>query len=124
MKKTYILAVCVLAFTAVLYFVFSFVPKEAVSDTKAIGTIKVCWGQTCTSDVETTIVNLVNSSGVTVGTCTITPPQSCCKIQGDFPSGSYYFQYYRPTGVSDCQTAPFNYINGSEVTLNVICRCP
>jgi hypothetical protein len=126
MKKQYrtLILTLVILTASVLLYSFSPATSEALAEKSAVGTIKVCWGLTCATDVQTTIVNLVNSSGVTVGTCTITPPDDCCDITGDFPSGTYQFVYYRPTGVSDCRSARFNYINGTDVTLQVICACP
>lgn len=124
MKKSTMYLSAVIAVVIIIYSVFGLSVNEAVSGNSAIGSIKVCWGQTCASDVVTTEVTLHNSLGQVVGSCTITPPQSCCKITGDFPTGTYYFTYHRPTGVSDCQTGSFHYTNGTELSLSPICFCP
>ena len=124
MRKTFFSAAK--ALLMVLLVCAAFVP-DAFTGTAgkgAVGTIKVCWGLTCNTDVETTVVQLVNSHGQVVGSCTITPPDDCCKITGDFPTGTYRFIYYRPTGLSQCTTGTFAYTNGTDVTLEVICRCP
>lgn len=123
MKKL-TLSFIMLLVIAVCYITFGTVNNTAVSGTSAAGSIKICWGQTCATDVVTTNVTLHNAAGQVVGSCTITPPQTCCKISGDFPTGTYYFTYHRPTGVSDCRTGTFSYTNGTEVTLNLICYCP
>jgi hypothetical protein len=124
MKKTIISSFLVLAFAVLCYGLFSFGSSDVVSQPSATGTIKVCWASYCASSPELTVVNLVDAGGNTVGSCTIVPPQTCCKIQGDFRTGTYHFEYHRPTGTTQCKTADFHYVNGTDVKLDVICRCP
>lgn len=121
MKKTIFSSLAALIVIALISFVFT---PDAASTGSATGTIKVCWGLTCTSDAVTTVVTLRDSNGRAVGSCTITPPVDCCKITGDFPTGTYYFTYNRPTGVSQCTTGTFSYTNGTDITLSPICFCP
>ena len=124
MKRTLYLFIPVML---IVLFLRIFAVQDAVSGQSGSalnGSIKVCWGLTCASDVETTVVNLVDASGNTIATCTITPPATCCKMSGNFPSGTYHFEYNRPTGTTDCRTADFHYLNGTDVEKDVICRCP
>jgi len=123
MKRTLILSTVMLIAAVLFYSAFSFGSNEAVSKTMAIGTVKVCWANTCPSAPETTVINLVDARGNIVGTCTITPQEPCCKITGDFPTGAYHLEYYRPTGVSKCESPVFRYLNGTDIT-KTICRCP
>jgi hypothetical protein len=124
MKRAFFSTVSVLLLTALFYWAFSFNASNIVSKPSKEGTIEVCWAEYCKTAPETTVIELVDEYGKTVGTCTISPPGSCCKITGDFPSGAYSIVYYRPTGVSKCKTDVFRYENGTDVTMKVICRCP
>jgi hypothetical protein len=123
-KRTFILSAVMIALIALLYAAFGPALNTAESKTTTPGTIKVCWGQTCASDAVTTVVTLHDAAGNVMGSCTITPPNQCCTISGDFPTGTYYFTYYRPTGVSDCRTGTFSYTNGTDLRIAPICFCP
>jgi hypothetical protein len=120
MKKSILFTAFLLAVIALVYSA----ADSVSSPVPATGTIKVCWGPFCASDAVTTVVTLTDAGGNALGSCTITPPGQCCSITGDFPTGTYYFTYYRPTGTTDCKSASFNYVNGTNVTLSLICFCP
>lgn len=124
MKRPVFSAFVVLVFAAMCYALFSFNTSEVVSKPSEEGTIKVCWGPLCTTSPQTTVVKLVDANGRTLGSCTITPPEPCCAITGDFPTGTYQIVYYQPTGAGICSTAPFRYVNGTDIVVNGICHCP
>jgi hypothetical protein len=120
MKKTLIM----LSVLALLIAAFCTVPETGVSNVSKTGTVKVCWSQVCIANVQDSKVQLVNKYGVIVGTCEIVPPNTCCKIQGDFPSGYYHFIYYQSGSTTRCKTPEFYYNNGTDVTYSVVCVCP
>ena len=123
-KRTLFFSAVMIALIALLYAAFGPAENTAEAKSMPIGTIKVCWGQTCASEAVTTIVTLHDAAGNVMGSCTITPPNVCCTITGDFPTGTYYFTYHRPTGVSDCRTGTFTYTNGTDLRIAPICFCP
>jgi hypothetical protein len=123
MKKTIFSSVLILTFVAAFYGMLSFNAPDAASKTGNNGTIAACWGL-CPSSPETTNVKLIDAHGNVLASCTITPPNSCCKMYGDFPTGNYHFDYARPTGSTVCHTPDFRYVNGTNVEEHLICRCP
>jgi hypothetical protein len=124
MKRTILSSVLILALVALFYGAFSFNAPDAASETGTNGTIAACWSLTCPSAPVTTNVKLIDAHGNVVSSCTIMPPNSCCKMYGDFPTGNYHFDYARPTGSKVCHTPDFRYVNGTDVEEHLICSCP
>ena len=87
-KRTLFFSAVMIALIALLYAAFGPAENTAEAKSMPIGPIKVCWGQTCASEAVTTIVTLHDAAGNVMGSCTVTPPNVCCIITGDYPTGT------------------------------------
>ena len=58
-KRTLFFSAVMIALIALLYAAFGPAENTAEAKSMPIGTIKVCWGQTCASEAVTTIVTLL-----------------------------------------------------------------
>lgn len=124
--KTTILTLAAL-FILASGFIFSNPETNSETASYAVGTITVCLNKDCPQPTADTQVRLRDAStNAVIDQCTIFVPNGsrCCNMTGDYPTGSYIIEYSQSYSSARCYTAPFNYTNGTNVTLEVVCDCP
>ncbi len=98
----------------------------ADAKTTTAGTIFACWSTSCISAPSGTVTILLKSpdNSTIYGSCQLSVERSCCRIDGDIPSGDYYFEYTQSTSSGPCTSPVFSYTNGTTISQYVICNCP
>jgi hypothetical protein len=121
----------ILTLAALLFFITGMFYSNAGQGAKAaelaVGTITVCINKDCVQPTSNTTVRLRDAStNAILDNCLIVIPDGsrCCQMTGDYPSGTYYIEYFQSTSLSRCSSATFSYTNGTNVTLDVVCSCP
>jgi hypothetical protein len=89
------------------------------------GTIYACWNSACAPSGGTVSVTLKNvNSDVPVASCDLAPERTCCRMDGDFVTGTYFFEYKQAGSSNMCTSSSFSYTNGQTVSEYLICPCP
>jgi hypothetical protein len=101
-------------------------PKEGGAGTTTAGTIFACWSNACPSPPSGTVtIDLIGPDGSSsLGQCQLTVERSCCRIDGDFPTGTYFFKYSQASSSGPCYSPTFSYTNGKSQSEPLICNCP
>jgi hypothetical protein len=93
MKKTIFALVLIPVITVFTYTVFGFGEN---SNPVTIGQINACWSPACELPQYGQVVYLLSvNSDVRLDSCILYPANDCCKMAGDFHTGTYYFVYHR-----------------------------
>jgi hypothetical protein len=124
--KTIILSAAVILLAVLLSISTSEPAKASEQKAGTTGTIQACWSLLCgTPPSGSATILLKSPDGSEVyGSCVLTVERTCCNITGDFPTGTYYFEYSMPASTAPCTSATFSYTNGTNVSQNLICNCP